>query len=103
MKRPGPWLRAGLALLAGALCVVCAGDARGEKIRFAVIGDFGSSSEGKKGGDVEDHHGAMLIEATPQQLTFHFYSVSDKGAPRLHDTCRLTKTKSGQSLKCEKQ
>lgn len=49
---------------------------------------------------VEDRHGAMLVEATPQQLTIQFYSVGSKGAARLHDTCRLTRTKTGQSLNC---
>ena len=53
---------------------------------------------------VEDLHGAMLVEATAQQITFQFYSVNDKGgAPTLHDTCRLTKTQTGQTLKCEKK
>lgn len=50
---------------------------------------------------VEDRHGAMLVEASATELTFQFYSVSDKGEPKLHDTCRLTKTGKGQSLKCE--
>jgi hypothetical protein len=50
---------------------------------------------------VEDKHGAMLVEATERQLTIQFYSVNDEGEPKLRDTCRLTKTGSGQSLKCE--
>lgn len=51
---------------------------------------------------VEDLHGAILVEATPQELTIQFHSVSPQGTPKLEDTCRLTRTPRGQTLKCEK-
>lgn len=49
---------------------------------------------------IEDKHGAMLVEATKDRLTFQFHTVGDKGVATLEDACHLTKTKTGQTLKC---
>lgn len=48
---------------------------------------------------IDGQHGAMLVEASTDKITFQFYVVSGGGG-KIVDTCNLTKTKSGQSLSC---
>lgn len=48
---------------------------------------------------IDGQHGAMLVEAEEDKITFQFYVVSAKGG-KVKDTCKLRKTKGGQSLTC---
>ncbi|MCA1594193.1 MAG: metallophosphoesterase [Acidobacteria bacterium] len=48
---------------------------------------------------IDGQHGAMLVEASEDQINFQFYVIAAKGN-KVKDTCRLTKTKHGQSLTC---
>jgi tartrate-resistant acid phosphatase type 5 len=49
---------------------------------------------------IDGQHGAMLVEASGKEITFQFYVVNGQGGGQLQDTCKLKKTRQGQSLTC---